>query len=208
MFCNIYSTFLWFYCSIRRKSMKIGYARVSTHDQNLDLQINDLKKHGCEKIFTDKVSSVKSERVGLKACMESLSENDTLVVWRLDRLGRSLRDLISMIVDLKDRGIKFKSIKDGPIDTTTASGELIFNIFASLAQFERELIRERTNAGLKAARARGKLGGRPKLDKKDPRIAAAKKLHADKTIPISDILKTLNISRSTLYRFLRISSDV
>jgi DNA invertase Pin-like site-specific DNA recombinase len=187
--------------------MKIGYARVSTYDQNLDLQINDLKNYGCEKIFKDKISSVKSDRVGLKACMKSLSENDTLVVWRLDRLGRSLRDLVTIIVDLKDRGIKFKSIKDGTIDTTTASGELIFNIFASLAQFERDLIRERTNAGLKAARARGKVGGRPKLDKNDPRISAAKRLHADKSIPISDIVKTLNISRSTFYRFLKIPSD-
>jgi len=187
--------------------MKIGYARVSTYDQNLDLQINDLKEYGCEKIFTDKISSVKSERVGLKACMESLSKNDTLAVWRLDRLGRSLRDLVSMIVDLKDRGVKFKSIKDGNIDTTTASGELIFNIFASLAQFERDLIRERTNAGLKAARARGKVGGRPKLDKNDPRISAAKRLHADKNISISDIIKTLNISKATLYRFLKIPSE-
>jgi DNA invertase Pin-like site-specific DNA recombinase len=183
--------------------MLIGYARVSTYDQNLDLQINELERYGCETIFTDKISGIKSERPGLEKCLNQLSSGDILVVWRLDRLGRSLKDLVTIIKSLKEQGIKFKSIKDGSIDTTTASGELIFNIFAALAQFERDLIKERTNAGLKMARARGKLVGRPKLKKSDPRIAAAKKLHEDKTIPIKDILKTLNISKPTLYRFLK-----
>jgi len=185
--------------------MFIGYARVSTYDQNLDLQINDLKKYGCEKIFKDKISGIKSKRPRLEECLTQLSSGDTIVVWRLDRLGRSLKDLINIINNLKERGIKFKSLKDGVIDTTTASGELIFNIFAALAQFEMDLIKERTNAGLKIARARGIMGGRPKLNENDPRIAAAKKLHADKNIPIKDILKTLNISKATLYRFLKIS---
>ncbi|HSW60546.1 MAG TPA: recombinase family protein [bacterium] len=187
--------------------MKVGYARVSTFEQNLDLQTKELEKCGCVKIFKDKISGVKSERPGLENCLKNLSHGDILVVWRLDRLGRSLKDLVSIVSELKDRGIKFKSLRDGTIDTTTASGELIFNIFASLAQFERDLIIERTNAGLKAARARGKTGGRPRLDQNDPRIAAAKRLHADKTIPISDIMKTLNISKATLYRFLKTSSE-
>jgi DNA invertase Pin-like site-specific DNA recombinase len=181
---------------------KIGYARVSTEEQNLSLQKDALKAMGCDLIFSDKVSGVKSERKGLLKCLEALSEGDTLVVWRLDRLGRSMPHLVSIITDLKERGIHLKSINDGAIDTTTASGELVFNIFAALAQFERELIRERTNAGLRAARARGRLGGRKPVSSDDHKVVMAKKLHADKSISIDRICTTLKISRSTLYRYL------
>lgn len=187
--------------------MIVGYARVSTFEQILDLQINDLHKYGCKKIFKEKVSGSKSERLALNECLESLQEGDTLVVWRLDRLGRSLKDLVNIITNLNSRNIKFKSINDGSIDTTTANGVLIFNIFAALAQFERDLIRERTLAGLSAARTRGKKGGRPKMAPNDPKIITAKKLHADKTIPINDICQTLGISRPTLYRYLKIQED-
>lgn len=187
--------------------MIVGYARVSTLEQILDLQINDLKKYGCEKIFNEKVSGSKSDRIILNECLESLQEGDSLVVWRLDRLGRSLKDLINIITNLNERKIRFKSIQDGAIDTSTANGVLVFNIFAALAQFERDLIRERTLAGLSAARARGKQGGRPKMIFNDPKIITAKKLHADKTIPIDDICTTLRISKPTLYRYLKIGVD-
>ncbi len=183
--------------------MIVGYARVSTFEQTLDLQINDLEKYGCKKIFKEKVSGSKSERPILKECMDSLQKGDSLVVWRLDRLGRSLGNLVDIITELNDRDIEFKSINDGSIDTTTANGILIFNIFATLAQFERDLIKERTLAGLAAARERGRQGGRPKMEPTDPKIVTAKKLHADKTIPIDNICKTLGISRATLYRYLK-----
>jgi DNA invertase Pin-like site-specific DNA recombinase len=181
---------------------KIGYARVSTGDQELDLQIRELKATGCTEVFTDQVSGMKSLRPGLSACLEALQEGDTLVVWRLDRLGRSMQHLVNVVASLKGRGVGFKSLRDGAIDTTTASGELVFNIFAALAQFERELIRERTMAGLMAARARGKKGGRKPVLPDDPKVRTAKKLHADKSISISDICKTLKISRASLYRYL------
>ena len=187
--------------------MIIGYARVSTHEQTLDMQIQELKKYGCEKIYQEKVSGTKSDRLKLTECLNNLKKGDTLVVWRLDRLGRSSKDLIEIISNLSKEEIKFKSICDGAIDTTTANGVLIFNIFAALAQFERDLIRERTLAGLTAARARGRQGGRPKMETDNPKILTAKKLHKDKTISINDICKTLGISRPTLYRYLKINSD-
>ena len=184
--------------------MIVGYGRVSIFEQTFDLQINDLTKYGCEKIYKEKVSGSKSDRAILNNCLNSLQENDVLVVWRLDRLGRSLKDLVDIITNLNEKKIKFKSIHDGAIDTSTANGVLIFNIFAALAQFERDLIKERTLAGLSAARARGKKGGRPKMRSNDPKIITAKKLHADKTIPIDDICNTLGISRPTLYRYLKV----
>src|SRR6266446_7757061 len=141
--------------------MLIGYARVSTQDQTLDLQTDALKQAGCEKIFTDTTSGTKSERPGLQEAMNHLRAGDTLVVWRLDRLGRTLKHLIATITDLSDKGIGFKSLQEN-MDTTTSGGRLIFHIFGSLAEFEREVIKERTVAGLQAARARGRLGGRPK----------------------------------------------
>jgi DNA invertase Pin-like site-specific DNA recombinase len=148
------------------------------------------------------VSGAKSARPGLDQCLRELKSGDTLVVWRIDRLGRSVRHLIDVVEDLRQRGIGFKSLCDGAIDTTTASGELVFHIFTALAQFERRLIQERTNAGLKAARARGRLGGRPPMSPDDSRIKTVKALHADKNMPVADILKTLQISRPTLYRWL------
>jgi DNA invertase Pin-like site-specific DNA recombinase len=181
---------------------KIGYARVSTGDQDLNLQVRELKAFGCKQVYTDRVSGIKSERPGLTACLEAIKKGDTLMVWRLDRLGRSMQHLVNAVADLKKRGVGFKSLRDGVIDTNSASGELVFNIFAALAQFERELIRERTMAGLSAARARGRLGGRKPIAPDNPKVRTAKKLHADKSISIRDICNTLKISRATLYRYL------
>ena len=184
----------------------IGYARISTHEQNLDLQIDALKKEGCAKknIYIDKASGAKTERPGLEACLKSLQEGDTLLVWRLDRLGRSMTHLVTLIEQLLEKKIGFKSIRDGAIDTTTASGELVFNIFSALAQFERRLIQERTKAGLSAARARGKTGGRKAIQPTDPRVVTAREMHKNKAISIKKICETLAISRATFYRYLAI----
>jgi DNA invertase Pin-like site-specific DNA recombinase len=188
---------------------KIGYARVSKLDQDLKLQIDALLAFGCDKenIFTDQISGSKSERPGLNKCLATLQKNDILVVWRLDRLGRSMLHLVSLIEEFKIREIGFKSLCDGVFDTTTASGELIFNIFSSLAQFERKLIQERTQAGLNAARARGRTGGRKKTNSSDPKVLTAKKMHQDHNMSINDILKTLKISRATFYRYLEIAEN-
>src|ERR687885_723333 len=159
--------------------MLIGYARVSTDEQNLDLQLSALKTAGCEQIYTDKVSGTKATRPGLEEAFSHLRSGDTFVVWRLDRLGRSLRHLIDTVTDLQDKGIEFKSITES-IDTTTSGGKLVFHIFGALAEFEREIIRERTSADLSAARARGKNGGRPKALSSE-KIQLARKLYADKT---------------------------
>lgn len=182
----------------------IGYARVSTKEQDLQLQLDALEKAGClkSKIFIDKISGVKLERIGLTQCLSELKSGDTLIVWRLDRLGRSIHHLVLLIEDLRQKGIGFKSICDGAIDTTTASGELIFNIFASLAQFERRLIQERTKAGLDAARSRGRKGGRKKIENNDPKVLMAKKMHKDHGMSIEDICKTLKISRASFYRYI------
>ncbi len=182
----------------------IGYARVSTNGQELQLQLDALLKAGCAKkgIFTDKVSGSKSARPGLDECLAQLTAGDTLVVWRLDRLGRSVRHLLDVVEDLRQRGVGFKSLCDGAIDTTTASGKLIFHIFTALAEFERSLIQERTNAGLAVARARGRLGGRKPISVADPRVQTAKRMHGDKSLSVPDICKTLRISRPTLYRYL------
>ncbi len=182
----------------------IGYARVSTNDQELNLQVDALKSAGVKKehLFFDKMSGAKEDRPGLAACNEVLQRGDTLLVWRLDRLGRSMRHLVNLIEDLKERGIGFRSISDGMIDTTSASGELVLNIFSALAQFERRLIQERTNAGLAAARARGRVGGRPPLDKSNPKVILANKLYSDRSVDPDDICKTLKISKSTLYRYV------
>ncbi len=187
-----------------RISRCIGYARVSTDDQTLQLQLDELMAAGCEEIFTDTASGSKADRDGLEEAMGAVGEGDTLIVWRLDRLGRSLRHLVSMIEDLSAHGVHFKSLRDGAIDTTTASGELIFHIFAALAQFERNLIRERTHAGLSAARSRGTVGGRPQLIETNEKVLMAKKLAKAKTLSIAEICGTLQISRATYYRYLRI----
>ena len=182
----------------------IDYARVSTGDRELSLQIDSLLNHGVkrEHIFCDKLSGARADRPGLTLCQECLRRGDTLVVWRLDRLGRSMRHLVTMIEDLKERGIAFRSICDGVIDTTTPSGELIFHVFSALAQFERRLIQERTKAGLAAARARGRRGGRRPLNLKAPRVVLAQKLFRDKSISVDDICATLKISRTTLYKYV------
>ena len=178
--------------------MLIGYARVSTHEQTLNLQQDALTKAGCTKIFTDTASGAKTERIGLEEALNYVRKGDTLVVWRLDRLGRSLPHLISTMTDLEERGIGFKSLTEN-IDTTTSGGKLIFHIFGALAEFERNLIRERTLAGLAAARARGRKGGRPRaLTPEQRRIAQA--LYDDPKNPIADICRTFKISRFTLYR--------
>lgn len=184
--------------------MLVGYARVSTSDQTLNLQKDALEKIGCSKIFTDTASGTKVERIGLAEALSYVREGDTLVVWRLDRLGRSLKHLIETITNLNNRKIGFKSITEN-IDTTTSGGKLIFHIFGALAEFERDIVRERTNAGLQAARARGRLGGRPKAKTLDTpkKIALAQSLYANKNNTISEICKTLNVSRATLYRYLK-----
>ncbi len=182
--------------------MLIGYARVSTQEQTLDLQTDALERSGCEKIFTDTTSGAKSERPGLQEAMNHLRAGDTLIVWRLDRLGRTLKHLIATITQLNDTGIGFKSLQEN-MDTTTSGGKLIFHIFGALAEFEREVIKERTNAGLQAARARGRLGGRPKIQTKDPKkIALARKLYNDASMPVQVICEQLHISKSTLYRYV------
>ena len=189
-----------------RMNRKIGYARVSKYDQNLQLQIDALLNFGCkiDDIFTDHISGAKSERPGLTQCLQTLQKGDILTVWRLDRLGRSMIHLVSLIEDFKKREISFKSLCDGAIDTTTASGELIFNIFSSLAQFERKLIQERTKAGLKAARERGKKGGRKKTLASDPKVLTAKKMYQNHKMSINNICNILKISRATFYRYIAI----
>jgi DNA invertase Pin-like site-specific DNA recombinase len=184
----------------------IGYARISTNEQELNLQIDALLAAGCatELIFSDKISGIKSVRPGLDKTLAELSSGDTLVVWRLDRLGRSMSHLINLIESLLEKNIGFKSIQDGAIDTTTASGELMFNIFSALAQFERRLIQERTKAGLQAARERGKRGGRPVKSITDPKVKMAKQMYQDKSINIKDICSSLDISRATFYRYIEL----
>ncbi|NOU49997.1 recombinase family protein [Pseudoalteromonas sp. JBTF-M23] len=182
----------------------IGYARVSTKDQDLSLQLDDLKRFGVSErdIHSDVVSGAKDNRPGLEACLTALEPGDTLVVWRLDRLGRSMTHLVNTIQELTERGVFFKSLNDGAIDTTTASGELVFNIFSALTQFERRLIQERTNAGLQSARARGRFGGRPAISADDPTVVMAKQMDQNKSLTVEQICNTLKISRATYYRYL------
>jgi DNA invertase Pin-like site-specific DNA recombinase len=186
--------------------MLIGYARVSTDDQTLDLQLDALAKAGCtpDKIYPDKISSGKADRPGLKQALDQLRPGDTLVVWRLDRLGRSLQELIGLINGIQAKGADFKSLTEN-MDTNTSGGKLVFHFFGALAEYERSIIRERTNAGLQAARARGRTGGRPKLEAdaaKRKKVEMAKALYADKDNEVEEICKTLHISRSTLYRWV------
>src|SRR3954466_5460276 len=181
--------------------MFVGYARVSTTDQTIDLQQDALTKAGCTKIFTDTASGALTERIGLNEALSYVRPGDSLVVWKLDRLGRSLKDLITRITQLNDRKIGFKSLTE-QIDTTTSGGKLIFHIFGALAEFERDIIRERTNAGLAAARTRGKLGGRPPALSPE-KIKLARKLYADKSTSVAEICKMLGISRHTLRRYVQ-----
>src|ERR671933_1603628 len=181
--------------------MLIGYARVSTYEQNLDLQLSALKAAGCEQIYTDKVSGTKATRPGLEEAFSHLRSGDTFVVWRLDRLGRSLRHLIDTVTDLQSKGIEFKSITES-IDTTTSGGKLVFHIFGALAEFEREIIKERTKAGLDAARSRGRKGG-PKHKLTPKQVEIVRQLYQDKSHSLQEICDSFGISRVTLWRYVK-----
>ncbi|UAW63850.1 recombinase family protein [Mycoavidus sp. HKI] len=180
--------------------MLFGYARVSTDDQNLNLQRDALKESGCERIFEDTVSGAKAERTGLTGLMNVLRAGDTVVIWRLDRLGRTLKNLIQLVEDLETAKVGLRSLQEN-IDTTSSGGKLIFHLFGALAEFERNLIRERTQAGIAAARARGRMGGRPK--RLDPiKLALALKLYHERHHTIDEICQMMGISKSTLYNYL------
>ena len=182
--------------------MKFGYARVSTTDQNLSLQLDALQKAGCERIFQEHISGAKADRVELGKLLELLRDGDEIVIWKLDRLGRSLQHLIDLVAQLEDRGVGLTSLNDH-IDTSTPAGKLVFRIFASLAEFERELIRERTMAGLAAAKSQGRVGGKPKglseEAKKQARVAES--LYKEK-YPVKEIARQLKLSRTTVYKYL------
>jgi DNA invertase Pin-like site-specific DNA recombinase len=184
--------------------MHIGYARVSTKEQHLDLQLDALKSAGCETIYPETASGAKAERNELDRLLSQVRKGDVIVIWKLDRLGRSLKHLVEVVTTLMEKGVGLKSLHD-PIDTTTAQGRLIFNIFASLAEFERDLIRERTNAGLQAARARGRMGGRPKglSAAAHKKAIAAEALYKEGKLSVADIARNQNISKATLYSYLR-----
>ncbi|MBA4143871.1 MAG: recombinase family protein [Nitrosospira sp.] len=180
--------------------MKIGYARVSTQEQDLALQLDALTKEGCEKIFQEKASGAQRDRPELKAALSFMRKGDTLVVWKLDRLARSMKQLIETIESFQGQGIGLKSLQD-PIDTSSPSGKLVFHIFAALAEFERGVIRERTTAGLRAARERGRVGGRPpSLSAKDLQVAKA--MLKDSNITVAAVARRLNVAASTLYRHI------
>lgn len=180
--------------------MRIGYARVSTGEQKLDLQLDALEEAGCERIYEEQTSGAATSRPELEKCLESLREGDALVVWRLDRFGRSLKDLVTKMESLEEIGADFISLTEG-IDTTTAQGKLTFHIFGALAEFERELNRERTMAGLRAARERGRVGGRPRaLGEEDiPQVQALMK---DGNVSTAEICERFGISKATLYRYV------
>lgn len=184
--------------------MLIGYARVSTQDQNLELQLKALKKIGCKKNYQDQISGAKNNRPGLQLALEVLRKGDTLVVWKLDRLGRSVKGLVDLVNELHQNGTHFKSITDN-VDTSTPSGRFFFHIMASLAQMERELVAERTRAGLAAARVQGRIGGRKRKMTKS-KIESAKKLLASGTLP-KDVARNLGVSIPTLYRWIPASSN-
>jgi DNA invertase Pin-like site-specific DNA recombinase len=184
--------------------MQIGYARVSTKEQSFDLQVDALRQAGCVKVFQEVVSGAKAKRPVLEGLLATLRPGDVLVIWKLDRLGRSLRHLVELAATLMEQEVGLRSLND-PIDTTTPQGRLAFNLFASLAEFERDLIRERTQAGLVAARARGRKGGRPKgLAPQAERTAcAAEALYREEHLAVREIAGELGIAKSTLYAYLR-----
>jgi DNA invertase Pin-like site-specific DNA recombinase len=179
--------------------MLIGYARVSTTDQNLELQLDALKKGGCQRVFTDQASGARADRVGLKDALSHLREGDSLVVWKLDRLGRTVKGLIDLVGELESRKVHFQSLTDG-IDTKTPAGRFFFHVMASLAQMERELLVERTQAGLAAAKARGKLGGRPRR-MTGSKLESARRLLVSGAQP-REVARDLGVSIQTLYRWL------
>ncbi|WP_306598840.1 recombinase family protein [Geothrix sp. 21YS21S-2] len=179
--------------------MFIGYARVSTEEQNLDLQVSALKLAGAERIFTDKLSGTRTDRPGLQEALSHLRAGDSLLVWKLDRLGRGVKGLVDLVGDLEKRRVGFRSLTDA-IDTSTPAGRFFFHVMASLAQMERELIRERTSAGLAAAKAQGRIGGRPRR-LTNGKLEAAKRLLAGGT-PRKDVATSLGVSVPTLYRWI------
>lgn len=181
--------------------MKVGYARVSTKDQVLDGQMDALLAVGCERIFTDKLSGVREDRKGLIELISFIRKGDTLVIWRLDRLGRGIKHLISIVELLRDKGIGLKSLTE-EIDTTTPGGELVFHVFASIAQFERDIIKERTRVGLAAAKARGRMGGR-KLKLNREKIEHAVELYCSNSKTVNEICKIIGISRAQFYEYMR-----
>ena len=184
----------------------VGYARVSTGEQKMDLQLDALEEAGCDKIYTDKTSGAKANRPGLKGAMEYCRPGDTLVVWRLDRFGRSLKDLVTKVEELEEKEVAFKSLTEN-IDTGTSGGKLQFHIFSALAEFERTLARERTMAGLRAARARGNVGGRPPvMDENKIQMASHLKKNTDQAV--GEICETLGISKSTFYRYVGPDGDI
>lgn len=180
--------------------MIIGYARVSTSEQDTALQLDALKKENCERIYQESGSGASRERPELKRCLDTIRKGDTLIVWRLDRLGRSLKDLVEIINELEERGVGFRSLSES-IDTTSAGGKLIFHLFAALSEFERSLIQERTKAGLAAARARGRKGGRPRALSKS-QIKKAKAMLLDPLITKTEVAKHFNVTRATLNKAL------
>lgn len=181
-------------------NMIFGYARVSTQDQNLDRQIDQLKEYGCEKIFKEKITGTKSDRPELEKMLEQLRAGDTIIITELTRLSRSRDDLFNIVKVIQKKGANIKSLKESWLDTTTPQGELMFTIFAGISQFERDLISQRTKEGLSSARARGRKGGRPKgnMDK----INVALKMYDDKKYSINEILETTGLSKTTLYRYI------
>ncbi len=181
--------------------MLIGYARVSTLDQNEDLQVDALKADGCDRCYVDHASGAKASRPELDRMFDVLREGDVLVVWKLDRLGRSVQNLVDIMNRLQDMGVGFKSLTE-QMDTTTPGGVLVFNVFAAMAQFERDLIRERTTAGLKAARSRGRVGGRrPKLSKSDKSMV--RQLYESRSVTVQEIAQRFNVSRGTIYKTIK-----
>lgn len=184
---------------------KIGYARVSTADQELGLQLDALNAGGCERIFEEKASGAKADRPILAETLAYLRPGDTLVVWRLDRLGRSLKHLIATVTGLEERDVAFASVTEG-LDTSTPGGKLVFHIFGALAEFERAMIRERTIAGLIAARARGRIGGRPRALTPE-QIRLVRKMQDEADNSVQGIADVFGVSRATIYRALEIEGD-
>ena len=180
--------------------MLIGYARCSTADQNLDWQLDALKKEGCERIYEEKVSGTKKDRPELMKMLDALREGDTVIVCELTRLSRSTKDLFELVERISGIGANIRSLKEAWLDTTTPHGKLLFTITAGISQFERDLTHQRTMDGLAAARARGRMGGRPKVDEK--KVQQAMAMYDAKNIPIKDILETTGISRATMYSYL------
>lgn len=181
--------------------MRVGYVRTSKKDQNPDLQRRELEEFGCERIFEEQISSRKADRPQLRAALEYCREGDELVVWKLDRFGRSLKELIELVTGLRERGIEFVSLRES-LDTTTPGGKLVFHVFGAVAEFERDIIRERTMAGLEAARARGRKGGRKSImDEKTLALASA--MLKNREIPVRKVCEAVGVSRSTLYRHLK-----